>query len=239
MRRDDEIGHVVAYRLVGPVAERRLGGVVPVENQAAVIHDDHRVERGLEHRAEAGFARANLGLGVTADDELPHLAADHAHRLEQHVVGLAQIAGEELDGADDAARSEQREAERRLQPGAAGSVRAREVAVARAVDDPTRPAGDEQAAGEPLARVERQALTQGFELGRAVAGVPRADAAQPPVVRANFPDCTELPAERASDGLERRCVSLDRSFGMREDLGDVVLDALQALRVNYGFHAHR
>ena len=36
----------------------------------------------------------------------------------------------------------------------------------------------------------------------------------------------------AADRLERRRVDLDRRFGFREDLRDLVLDALQDLRVN-------
>ncbi len=62
--------------------------------------------------------------------------------------------------------------------------------------------------------------------------MPRADAAQPVVVRADLPDGAELPAQRAADRLERCRVDLDRNLGIGEDLRDFVLDALQNLRAN-------
>ena len=103
-----------------------------------MIHRDDGVERGLEHRAQPRLARAHLRLGVAPRDELADLAAEHAHRLEQLRVRLARLVREELHHADDPARAAQREAERRVQPGAPRGVGAREVAVLGRVDDPGR-----------------------------------------------------------------------------------------------------
>ena len=203
-----------------------------------MIHHDDGVERGLEHRPQPRLARAHLGLGVPPHDELTDLAADHAHRLEQASVGLAQVAREELHHADDTARAEERKAERRLEPGAAGGIRAREVAILRRVDDPARPAGHEQPPREPFARAERHPLAERLELRGAVAAVPRAHAAKAAVVRPDLPHGAELPAERPADHLERSLVGLDRRFCLREDLSDVVLDALQGWRVNDDCHGH-
>ena len=89
--RHDQVGHVAADRLVRAPAERRLGRVVPVDDAPALVHRDHGVERGLEHRAEPRLAGAHLRLGVSPRDELPDLAAEHAHRLE-HAVGSGSRA---------------------------------------------------------------------------------------------------------------------------------------------------
>ena len=203
-----------------------------------MIHRDDSVKRSLEHRAQPRLARAHLGLRVAPHDELADLAADHGHRLEQLRIGLAELAREELHCADDAAQAEQRKAERRLEPCTPRDVRAREVAILRRVDDPAGVSGDEQPARQPLARLERHSLAQRLELRSAVARVPRAHAAKAAVVRPDLPHRAELPAERPADRVERGLVGLDRRFRLREDLSDVVLDALQGLRVNDDFHGH-
>jgi hypothetical protein len=236
MRRHDQLGHVVTDRLVRAVAEGRLGRVVPVEDAPSVIHHDDGVEGGLEHGAQPRLARPHLGLGVTPHDELAHLAADHAHRLEQLRIGFAELAREELHHADYTPGAEEREAERRLEPGAARGVSAREIAIVRRVEDPARPARDDQPARKAFAGGEGEPLAEGLELRSAVARMPRGDAAKAAVVRPELPHGAELPAERPADHLERRLVGLDRRLCLREDLSDVVLDALQGLRVNDDFH---
>jgi hypothetical protein len=236
--RHDQLGHLAADRLVRAVAEGCLGRAVPVEHVAAVVDRHDGVERRLEGRAQARLARSHLRLGLPPRDELAHLAAEHAHRLEDALVRPAELAREELHDADDTARAQQRKAERRVQAGPPRRVRARKVPVVGGVDDPARPAGDEHAPRQPLARPERQPLAQRLELGRALACVPRADAAQPAILASDLPHCAQLPAEGAPDRLERRRVDLDRSLRFRKDLRDVVLDALEALRVNDHSHGH-
>ena len=100
-------------------------------------------------------------------------------------------------------------------------------------------AGQQDAAGEALARLEREPLAERLELRRPFARVPGAHAAQAPILRAGLPDRTELPPQRPSDRFERRRVDLDRRLGFSEDLRDLVLDALQDLRVNYDCHGQR
>ena len=214
------------------VAEGRLGRLVPADHAAAVIHRHDRVERRLEHRPQPRLARAHLRLGMAARDELADLAAEHAHRVEQPLVRLAQLAREELHHADDPARAPQREAERGVQARAARGVGAREVRRPRARPR-SRPARRRRARGpgRPSPGSSVDPLAERLELGRALAGVPGADAAQPPVVGLGLPDGAELPAERAADRLERRGVDLDRALGFREDPRDLVLDALQVARV--------
>jgi hypothetical protein len=126
-----------------------------------------------------------------------------------------------------------------LEAGPASGVGAGEVPVHGRVDDPVRSPGLEQTARQPFAPLEREPLAQGLELRRSVARVPGADAAQALVGRADFPDRPELPAERAADRLERGGVDLDRPFLFREDLRDLVLDALQALRVDQDRHGNQ
>ena len=172
--RHDQVGHVAADRLVRAPAERRLGRVVPVDDAPALIHRDHGVERGLEHRAEPRLARAHLRLGVSSRDELADLAAEHAHRLEHVRIRLARLVREELHHADDPSRAAQREPERRVQAGAPGGVGAREVPVRRTVDDPGRLPGLEHAPRKPFAGLEREPLAQRLEVRCAVARVPRA-----------------------------------------------------------------
>ena len=138
---------------------------------------------------------------------------------------------EELHYTDDATRAAERKAERGVQPFAESRGGAGEVGVGRCIADPARAAALEDAAGETLTRAERETLAERLELGCAVARVPGADAAKP-IIGAGLPDGAELPAEHAADRLERGRVHLDRNVPFREDLGDLVLDALQALRVN-------
>ena len=231
--RHDQVGHVAADRLVRAPAERRLGRVVPVDDAPALIHRDHGVERGLEHRAEPRLARAHLRLGVSPRDELSDLAAEHAHRLEHVRIRLARLVREELHHADDSSRAAQREPERRVQAGAPGGVGAREVPVRGTVDDPGRLSRLEHAPRKPFAGLQREPLAQRLEVRCAGPRVPRAHAPQPCVLRPGLPDRPELPAQRAADRLERRRVDLDRGFGFREDLRNLVLDALQDMRVHH------
>ena len=90
--RHDQVSHVRAHRLVGPIPERRLGGVVPAEDVPAVIHRHDRVERRLQHRPQARLAGTHLFLGMPSRDELTDFAAQRAHRPEQLLVRLARLA---------------------------------------------------------------------------------------------------------------------------------------------------
>src|SRR4051794_11076310 len=111
-------------RLVGPVAEDRLRGRAPADDAAARVHRDHGVERGVEHRAHSRLARTNSRLRMPSRHELPDVAPEDAHRVENPLIRRAQLAGEELHHADDPARARERESEGGVKPRAAGGVRA-------------------------------------------------------------------------------------------------------------------
>jgi DNA-binding NarL/FixJ family response regulator len=164
---------------------------------------------------------------VAPRDELADLTPELPHRLEQALVRLAELAGEELHHADHPSRAEQWEAEGGMQPVASSDVCAWEVPVLWGVDDPDGLARGEYPAGKPVPRRERDPLAERLEFGGTVSGMPDAAAAQALVVWPDLPHRTELPAERAADGLQSRRVSLDRPIGFREDPGDRVLNALE------------
>src|SRR5262249_26977582 len=71
---------------------------------------------------------------------------------------------------------------------------AREVLVVRRLRDPGRTTGLEEAAREPFTRSECEPLRERLELRRALACMPRADAAQAAVDGAGLPDPPAPPA---------------------------------------------
>jgi hypothetical protein len=109
--RHDQIRHLTADDLVGPIPERGLCGMVPADDAPSVIHRHDCVEGRLEHRPESRLAGMHSLFCVTSCDELPDLTAEPAHRLEQALVGLAQLSREELHNANHPSGTEEREAE--------------------------------------------------------------------------------------------------------------------------------
>lgn len=91
-RRHDQLGHLAADGLVGAVAEDGLGRVVPLDHAPVVPHGNDRVKRRLEHCTQTRLAGPHSVLCLSSRNELPHLAADDTHRLEESFVGLAQLA---------------------------------------------------------------------------------------------------------------------------------------------------
>ena len=205
MRRDDQVGHVAARspRARGSRRSSRRRGSSRA-TRPRVIHRDHGVERGLEHRARAA-TRSRAPRPRRGGARRTARPGCRSTRIVSSscVVGLAQLAREELHHADArragcAAGSRTPRAGRRAarRPRAGSSVLGR-------VDDPRSARRDASTRpGRPSPAREREPLAQRLELGRAVAGVPRADAAQPLVVGPDLPDRAELPAERAADRLE-------------------------------------
>ena len=103
---------------------------------SSVIHRHDGVECSVEHRPQPRLARANSLFGLTPGDELPHLAAQLAHRLEQPLVWLTQLTRVELHHSDYATRAQEREAEGRMQPVMSSDFGPWEVRILRGVDDP-------------------------------------------------------------------------------------------------------
>ena len=54
-RRDDQLRHLLADDLVGPVPEDPLGGGVELEHAAPVVDGDDAVEGGVEDGGVPGF----------------------------------------------------------------------------------------------------------------------------------------------------------------------------------------
>ena len=109
--RHDQVRHLTADDLVGPISERRLCSMVPTDDAPSVIHRHDCVEGCLEHRPESGLAGMHSLFGVSPCDELPDLTAESARRLEQALVGLARLSREELHDSDHSSGTEEREAE--------------------------------------------------------------------------------------------------------------------------------
>jgi len=61
-RRDQELGHLLSQNLVARTAECPFRGEVELEDRAALVDRDDGVERGVEDRAAARLALAQLGL---------------------------------------------------------------------------------------------------------------------------------------------------------------------------------
>ena len=199
--RDDQLGQLAPHHLVGRVAERPLRGPVDLDDVAVGVHGDDAVEGGVEHRRLAGVALAQAVLSPPALDALADAAAEARHRLEQVVVGLAALGGQELDGAEHVGRAADREAERRPQAGPGCARRTREVRVGAHVRDPRRLPARPHPARQPLAGSQRRAPAGLLER---LAPLPGLDAAQRAwVVVRRGPERTELPPERLADRAQQ------------------------------------
>ena len=226
-RRDDQLRHLAADRLLRGVAECLLGRPVELEHPALMVHRDDAVERGREHRALARLARADRLLGPGALDLLAELEPDRHHQVEQVVVGLGLLLGEELDHTDESAHRADREGERAVHPALCGNGRAREVRVDRDVPDPGRRLALPHASGQALPGCEAGLATlllERLRLARRVGRVPALDAADALPIPAHLPQRAESPSERPADNGPRtraggRTFWGLRAFFMREVLG--------------------
>ncbi len=199
--RDDQLGQLAPHHLGGRVAERPLGGPVDLDDVAVGVHGDDAVEGGVEHRRLAGVALAQAVLSPPALDALADAAAEARHRLEQVVVGLAALGGQELDGAEHVGRAADREAERRPQAGPGCARRTREVRVGAHVGDPRRLPARPHPTRQPLAGSQRRAPAGLLER---LAPLPGLDAAQRAWVVVRWgPERTELPPERLADRAQQ------------------------------------
>jgi hypothetical protein len=145
-----------------PLARRRGAHL----QQLAEAEDG--VERGAQLVAHAGEEVAlgavgglgrDLGLlqvgdGAVAVEDVAELDADLEHGLHERLVGLAGLAGEELQHGHDAADGEDGKAAGAPDAEVRGRPPAREVGVARDVLDPDGGLADEHAARQARARGE-------------------------------------------------------------------------------------
>jgi hypothetical protein len=153
-------------------------------------------------------------------------AADARHGVEQVGVGVARLAGEELDRAQQAAPAADREAERGAQAGLHGARAARQVGAGGDVGEPGRLPGGPDGAGQPLARREHRVPGRLHERGRAA---PRLDAAQHAVLL--LPQRARVPGERLADRREQLRVRGRLVLDLGQHAGDGMLGPEQDLGV--------
>jgi hypothetical protein len=75
-RRYHQFSHLLAHGNVLGIAKELFGRAVELHDAAQVVHRDHRVERGREHRALARLARPDGLLGAHALHEFTDLAPE-------------------------------------------------------------------------------------------------------------------------------------------------------------------
>ena len=213
LRRHDQLGQLAAHRLVRAVTEGGLGRGVELEDPAAVVDADHRVERDLQHRLVPCPGRAQV-IGVPAPlHRLADLIAERGHHLEQLGIELARLARVELDHAQHAARAAEGEAEAGVQARPASGRRAREVRVVLDIRYPRRLARGPHAAGQSLAGRQAQAARDAHEVRVVHAGrAPRLHAHEHAgVTRRRLPGRAQSPAEPLADRGQR---ALERLLGI-------------------------
>ncbi len=226
MRRDDQLGHLAPDDVLGPVAERLLGGRIELEHAAPVVDRDDAVERRFQDRGMTSLPLAHRLLGPAALDELPDLAAEALRGRKQLVVGLMQLAVQELDRTDDATGGPDRETEPGVEPGLEGSLRPREVRVGLHLADPRRRVGRPDTARQPVAGRERQPAADARELLQPLRiGAPRLDTTNERFGSGLLlPHRPELPAERGGNRFEHLGIGLRDGHRLNEDQRDLVLE---------------
>ena len=176
-RRDDQLGQFAPDHLLGAVAERALGRAVDLDHVAVVVHRDDAVEGRVQDRALARVARAQVGLGPAALDELRDLRAEAVHRGQQARVGHERGSGREAHDADAGERERERGGRAGVCVGAPALPHAgRELARRRGVHRPglgavqlAVVAGQPQRAGAPelgADRGQQRRKRLGLALGR-------------------------------------------------------------------------
>jgi len=113
-----------------------------------------------------------LRLHPCALDELSDLGADRREHAEQVLVGLPDLAAEELDHAHHGVSEPDREPEGGVQALARRGRRAREVQVGDHVRDPRRLAAGPHAARQPDADAKGSRPADPFEPGNGQRGLP-------------------------------------------------------------------
>ena len=201
---DHQRRHLLPDHVLAPVAEHLLRGGVELEHASLAVDRDHRVERRLEDRRLEGLALSDRLLGLLELDVLAELAAEATQEPEELGLGRPDLAGVELNGAQDPVLAVDGKRERREQAGRVGHVSAAIAGVAGDVLDPVGLGPLPRAAGKPLAARELLAAAQADEAaGLDARRLPDVDQAHRLLLLVDPPQRPELPAERAADRLER------------------------------------
>ena len=151
-RRDEVLRQRLPDRFVAGPTEHLRGALVPLGDQAGLVERQDRVERRVNHAAEARLRIGERVLRRAAREEPADLIADGLEdRVELGVDLRTELASEELDDGEDAVAVPDREAEAGMQP---GDLRRRGPAhggVGAHVGDPDGPLALPDSTGEPLA----------------------------------------------------------------------------------------
>src|SRR6266542_157803 len=215
-RRHDELGHLLAYRLVPEVPEGLLGRGIELEDLALVVDRDDAVQSGFHDGGLPGLTLENSLLGPLAFHELADLAADHRERHEEIGVRLLDLAAEEIEGAQDPLPEEDRKTKASADPLPVGTARSREVVVFRHVGDPGGAAGRPHPARKPDPRRKERLATHPFELdGIGTGRMPHVDASNDLGLLVDPPQCPDRPPQVLANRLEdhRDGLGEGRGFG--------------------------
>src|SRR5262249_8529006 len=126
--------------------------------------DGDQARKGVHDQARLALAFAESLLRPLALDELTDLAAQGRHRVEQALVGLADLTAEEVDDAEDLAGEEDRKGEGRVQPFARGDARPHEGGVPEDIGNACRRAARPHRSRQPAAPWKRARASEGLEL---------------------------------------------------------------------------
>ena len=163
LREDVEVR--LAHRLgrVGQSGPPGHGSIDADEATLDVLEVD-RVRHRVHDRGEQVTLLEDGLLGLLPLHELADLAADGGQHPEQLLVGLLDLAAEDLHDAQDVAADRDREPERPVQPDAGRGRRPREIPVRDDVRDPGRLAAGPDASRQADAPANGCPSAQGHEL---------------------------------------------------------------------------
>src|SRR5262249_19585451 len=141
-------------------------------------------------------------------DELAELTADDGHHVEEILIGLPDLAAEELEDAQDVATEDDRHTEARVQPLTSRDRGPGELVIGNDIGNVDRLTLDPAATRQPDAGAKRALPRVRLELRNIDRrGVPHLDASQHPGVPVDAPQGAHVPnqalAHRSQDARRR------------------------------------
>ncbi len=225
-RRDDQLRHLGAHRILDGVPEDLLRRRVELDHPALVVDGDDPVERRGDDGALARLAEPDRLADAEALDELADEDSDGVGERDQLGIRRPDLASEELDHRDALAPDAHRERRAAAQTVRAGGLGARVPRIGRVVLDPAR------TAGLPHARGQRE-LALGVELPGGLREArrtrpPRPSRTRPGAAGSSSRDSQRFPVDHprgapiASSSSGRGLLERPR---LRQHAGDAVLHA--------------
>ena len=222
---EDELAGAVSYDPGFREADEACEGFVGEGEHALLVADGEALAHEV-HDLEGEVALAfDLGLGLLALDELADLVAEGDEELEEILVGVVGVAGEEFDDAEEFAFGAARERKGALEAalGCGGATGA--VLKGGEVGDPEGAAFGPDASGEPFAGAHPEVLGGAEELGELAIGAdPEGFGAEGGTVVGGRPEDGGGPTEGGGDGLEASGDAGGDGGGFGEGAGDLVLE---------------